>query len=106
MSHNETSALEHFLATLYVDGDARERFLAAPGAEAARAGLSKEQCQALEKIDRVGLEMAARSFGHKRVSKEIAAASDLHGWRRVRQAFLRVRIFGFFLRERNNLLHR
>jgi len=99
VSHNETSALEHFLAKLYVDGDARERFLAAPATEAARAGLSKEQCRALEKIDRVGLEMAARSFGHKRASKEMAATSDLSSWRRVIRAFLRVRIFGVFMRR-------
>jgi hypothetical protein len=100
MSYQETSALEHFLATLYVDGDARARFLANPGAEAARAGLSKEQCRALEKIDRVGLEMAARSFAHKRARKEIAAASALRGWLRVCRAFLRGRIFGFFMRRR------
>jgi hypothetical protein len=99
VSHSETSALEHFLATLYVDGDARERFLAAPATEAARAGLSKEQCRALEKIDRVGLEMAARSFAHKRASKEKAGASALRGWRRVRQSLIRLRVFAAFMRR-------
>lgn len=60
-----TPKLEHFLATLYVDAAARRRFLEAPYAEAARAGLTEEQCRALEKIDRVGLEMAARSLSVK-----------------------------------------
>ena len=59
-------ALERFLAVLYVDSKVRARFLAAPAAEAARAGLTAEQCRALENIDRVGLEMAARSFARKR----------------------------------------
>lgn len=64
-----TPALERFLAKIYVDADARARFLAAPYDEAAGAGLHEEQCRALEKIDRVGLEMAARSFGRKRERK-------------------------------------
>jgi hypothetical protein len=64
-----TVAFERFLAKLYVDPAARERFLADPRAEAARAGLPEEQCRALEAIDRVGLKMAARSFAHKRAGK-------------------------------------
>jgi hypothetical protein len=61
--------LERFLATLYVDSEARAKFLAAPREEASRAGLSNDQCTALENIDRVGLEMAARSFARKRAAK-------------------------------------
>ena len=61
--------LEKFLATLYVDPDIRERFLTAPREEAARAGLNPVQCDAMVKIDRVGLEMAARSFERKRQKK-------------------------------------
>ncbi len=61
--------LERFLAKLYVDPDARAKFLAAPCEEAARAGLSDDQCRALAKIDRIGLEMAARSFDRKRSLK-------------------------------------
>jgi hypothetical protein len=64
-----TPEMERFLAKIYVDADARARFLAAPYVEAARAGLQEEQCRALEKIDRVGLAMAARSFGRKRERK-------------------------------------
>ena len=62
-------AFEQFLAKLYTDPAFRARFLAAPQAEAARAGLPAEQCRALSAIDRVGLQMAARSFAHKRASK-------------------------------------
>jgi hypothetical protein len=63
-------ALEKFLARIYVDAEARARFLAAPYQVAAQAGLEEQQCRALEKIDRVGLEMAAPSFGRKRERKQ------------------------------------
>ena len=66
------SALEQFLAKIYVDPAARARFLAAPRTEAAHAGLSEKECRALEKIDRIGLEMAARSFANKRARKQAA----------------------------------
>ena len=62
----QTPALERFLAGIYVDAEARVRFLAAPYEEAKRAGLSEEQCRALEAIDRVGLEMAAHSLSRRR----------------------------------------
>jgi hypothetical protein len=79
------SALEHFLAKIYVDPAARARFLADPRAEAARAGLPEQQCRALEKIDRVGLEMAARSFAHKRARRPAYSPSR---WRQIGQAFM------------------
>ena len=60
---------ETFLARLYTDIRLRDRFLAAPRDEAARQGLTPEECVALEGIDRTGLEMAARSFAHKRTLK-------------------------------------
>jgi hypothetical protein len=59
-------ALETYLARLYTDKAARERFNADPTGEALRAGLSAAECAALESCDRVGLQMAAESFGHKR----------------------------------------
>ena len=65
-----TPALEQFLATIYVDPQARARFLADPRREALRAGLPEDQCRALEAIDRVGLEMAARSYTRKRERKK------------------------------------
>jgi len=61
--------LERFLATLYVDPKLRARFLDSPREVAARAGLNPAQCDALAAIDRVGLEMAARSFERKRQKK-------------------------------------
>jgi len=59
-------AFEAFLTRIYVDAAARARFKANPHAEARSAGLSDEECAALENTDWVGLEMAARSFAHKR----------------------------------------
>ena len=64
-----TPKLEQFLARIYVDVDARARFLANPRAEAARAGLAEDQCLALESVDRIGLQMAARSYARKREHK-------------------------------------
>jgi hypothetical protein len=60
---------EAFLAKLYVDDKARARFLADPRAEANRAGLTAEQCNALESIDTVGIQLAADSFAHKRAAQ-------------------------------------
>jgi hypothetical protein len=61
-----SAALETYLARLYTDAAARVRFNADPAGEASRAGLSGEECAALTRCDRVGLAMAAESFGHKR----------------------------------------
>jgi hypothetical protein len=60
---------EFFLTRIYVDARARARFKENPRAEARQAGLSEEECAALEKADFVGLEMAARSFARKRQMK-------------------------------------
>ena len=64
-----TPEFETFLARLYVDAKARERFLADPRGEAQRAGLTVEQVDALAAIDRDGLALAARSFERKRLGK-------------------------------------
>ena len=53
--------LELFLTKLYVDDQARSRFLANPRREALNAGLNEDDCAALEKIDFIGLELAADS---------------------------------------------
>ena len=58
--------LEAFLAKIYVDEGARAEFLADPRGAAARAGLTEVERAALEKIDRVGLELTARSLSRKR----------------------------------------
>jgi hypothetical protein len=60
--------LELFLTKLYVDAQTRSRFLANPRCEALNAGLNEDDCAALEKIDFVGLELAADSFARKRAS--------------------------------------
>ena len=62
-------AFEAFLARLYAEEGTRAAFLADPAATARRAGLSEEECDALAKIDRAGLEMAARSFARKRAKE-------------------------------------
>jgi hypothetical protein len=61
-----TPAFESFLARLYVDRNARARFLADPRGEVASAGLAADEIAAALAIDRVGLELAAASFAHKR----------------------------------------
>jgi len=65
---------EAFLAKLYADDEARARFLADPRAEASRAGLSDEQCLALESIDFAGLQLAADSFAKKRAAQRKSKA--------------------------------
>lgn len=60
------SLLEAFLARIYVDAQARDRFLHDPIAEATRAGLTPEQIDAVKQIDRVGLELFAVSLERKR----------------------------------------
>lgn len=58
--------LEAFLAKIYVDEESRERFLADPRGEAAKAGLGEREIEALEKIDRAGLVLTTRSLQKKR----------------------------------------
>lgn len=57
---------EAFLARIYVDENARARFLADPRGEATRAGLTQEQVDDVVKIDREGLEMFAASLKRKK----------------------------------------
>ena len=61
--------LEAFLTRIYVDASARKAFQENPRREALRAGLSQEQCLALEHMDWAGLELAAASYAHKRMGK-------------------------------------
>ena len=86
--------LEAFLARIYVNGSARAAFKANPGVEARRAGLSEEECTALENTDWAGLEMAARSFAHKRRSK----LARNRPWLFLRQARRVIFIFWHWLR--------
>ena len=61
-----TSLLEAFLALIYVDAQAREKFLSDPTAEAIRAGLSQDEVEAVKQIDQDGLELFAVSLERKR----------------------------------------
>jgi hypothetical protein len=73
--------LEILLAKLYVDDQARSRFLTDPRREALNAGLTEDDCAALEKIDLIGLELAADSFARKRASRRPRRpASKLFRW--------------------------
>ena len=66
------SALEAYLARLYVDEKVRARFLFDPRNEARRAGLEPSECDDLARLDCVGLELAARSYAAKRKRKSVA----------------------------------
>ena len=61
-----TSRFEAFLANIYVDERARAKFLEDPRGEAIKAGLMLQEVEALEKIDRVGLDLLAKSLERKR----------------------------------------
>ena len=63
------SRLEVFLARIYVDQTAREKFLADPRGEAMRAGLAPHEIDDVANIDRDGLELLAHSLEHKRTHK-------------------------------------
>ncbi len=60
------SRFEAFLAKLYVDESARAKFLADPRGESMKAGLTAQEVEAVERIDRVGLDLLAQSLKHKR----------------------------------------
>ena len=61
-----TTHFEAFLAKLYVDERVRARFLADPHREAIKAGLTVEEAEAVADIDRVGLDLLAKSLERKR----------------------------------------
>jgi phosphoribosylformylglycinamidine (FGAM) synthase PurS component len=61
------SRFEAFLAHIYVDESARARFLADPRGEAIKAGLTEQEVKAVESIDRVGLDLLAKSLERKRL---------------------------------------
>jgi hypothetical protein len=73
-------AFESFLARLYVDPNARRRFLTDPRGEAAAAGLTDDEADAAVRIDRVGLELASATFAHKRRHHGTRRPSLLRLW--------------------------
>jgi hypothetical protein len=74
---------ERFLARLYLDANAREQFLANPRAVAAAAGLADDEITAAVDIDRVGMELAAASFAHKRRHQQGRLHSAVRLWKRI-----------------------
>ncbi len=73
MERRVSPGFEAFLARIYVDAEARRRFLADPQGEAMRAGLAPGEAGALAAIDRAGLELAALSYERKRIRKPAGA---------------------------------
>lgn len=51
------SKLEAFTPRIYVDEESRQKFLNNQEGETKRAGLSSEECEAVNQLDRVGLEL-------------------------------------------------
>ena len=76
-------AFERFLAGLYLDPNARARFLADPGGEAAAEGLADDEIAAAIRIDRVGLELAAAGFAHKRLHQRRRLHPVVRLWQRL-----------------------
>ena len=77
-------AFEAFLARLYTDGETRQRFLAEPRAVAQAAGLVEAECEALERIDRDGLVLAAEMEGRTIETVEgLALGNELHPLQRT-----------------------
>jgi len=76
-------ALETYLALLYTDEAKRHAFLQAPQAQALLHGLSPQEALALAAIDRIGLQMAAASFRHKRAAHARHAKPRQSWWRRL-----------------------
>jgi hypothetical protein len=72
--------VEALLARLYVDADARRRFLSDPRAYARRAGLTDADVEAMGRLDRVGLELAARSFEAKRAGRPSSRTARWLRW--------------------------
>ena len=65
-----TPRFEAFLARVLVDGKFRTTFLADSAQVARAAGLDPAECDALMRIDRAGLLMAAESLQRKRARQQ------------------------------------
>lgn len=76
-------ALEAYLAVLYTDDAKRDAFLQAPQAQSVLHGLTPQEADAMAAIDRIGLQMAAASFQHKRAAHGARAKPRQGWWRRL-----------------------
>lgn len=62
--------IERFLAELYTDDAARDRFAKDPFRTALDAGFGEEEAREIARLDPESLALAARSFSRKRVAKK------------------------------------
>jgi uncharacterized protein (UPF0276 family) len=81
----DAALLETFLAHVFTDSDLRARYLLAPFEEATRAGLTADQAHRLERVDPIGLELAAASFARKR-GAATSTADNIPRWRALLRA--------------------
>jgi putative modified peptide len=66
--HNSAQACEDLLARLFTDAEFRARFRQDPQSVGRELGLDEAAVAALAQSDWVGLELAAKSYSHKRES--------------------------------------
>jgi len=63
---NSAQACEDLLARLFTDAEFRARFRQDPARVGAELGLDDASLATLQRADWTGLELAARSYAHKR----------------------------------------
>jgi putative modified peptide len=66
--HDSARASEDLLARLFTDEEFRARFKQDPQGVGRELGLDEAALAALEQTDWVGLDLAARSYSHKRAT--------------------------------------
>ena len=78
------SIVEAFLARIYVDAQARARFLSNSTVEARAAGLSPDEVEAVKQIDQIGLELLALSLERKRQKQCAKGRGRKYFWRKAK----------------------
>lgn len=81
---------EAFLARLYADPSALERFLAEPEREMDAAGLPEASRNSFRRVDQAGLRLAARSATYKRERKHPQCGVERSKFRGLRIVLSRV----------------